>query len=214
MIRQFESNDMAKIDCHDCKGCFACCHDMGESIIVDPMDAYRLTKNLHKSFEELLSSGISLHVEDGLILPHMAMKAPENKCFFLDKEGRCSIHAFRPGLCRAFPLGRNYEAGKLTYFILEGACPKENKSKQKIGKWLDYEDAKKSEEFLVSWHYLIKEIKEEIINGTISKESLKDFNMQLLQTFYFTSYDFQTDFFSQFKNRSEKFADIRRRNYE
>ena len=36
-------NDMVKADCGDCKGCSACCQGMGESIVLDPYDIYRLT---------------------------------------------------------------------------------------------------------------------------------------------------------------------------
>ena len=46
-------NDMVKADCGDCKGCSACCQGMGESIILDPYDVYRLTKGLNLSFEAL-----------------------------------------------------------------------------------------------------------------------------------------------------------------
>ena len=40
--RLYSSGDMVKADCHDCKGCSACCRGMGNSIILDPMDIWRL----------------------------------------------------------------------------------------------------------------------------------------------------------------------------
>ena len=119
----YSSNDMVKVGCHDCTGCSACCCDMGESILLDPMDVWRLERNLGQSFEQLLAGAIDLHVEDGLILPNlkMAPSATGPKCSFLNEEGRCSIHGFRPGICRLFPLGRNYEGEKLSYFLLTDA---------------------------------------------------------------------------------------------
>ena len=36
----YSANDMVKADCQDCKGCSACCHGMGESIMLDPLDIY------------------------------------------------------------------------------------------------------------------------------------------------------------------------------
>ena len=51
--RLYEANDMVKAYCNECKGCHACCEGMGESIILDPLDIYRLTKETGKSFESL-----------------------------------------------------------------------------------------------------------------------------------------------------------------
>ena len=71
--RLYEANDMVKAYCNDCKGCHACCEGMGESIILDPLDIYRLTKETGKSFEALLADTIELNVVDGLILPNIKM---------------------------------------------------------------------------------------------------------------------------------------------
>ena len=67
----YTANDMVKADCGDCKGCSSCCHGMGESIVLDPLDIYRLTTNLEMSFEALLSRYIELNVVDGVILPNL-----------------------------------------------------------------------------------------------------------------------------------------------
>ena len=48
-------NDLVKADCGDCHGCFDCCQGMGQSILLDPLDIYRLTGNLKVTFEELLA---------------------------------------------------------------------------------------------------------------------------------------------------------------
>ncbi len=78
---------------------------MGDSVILDPYDLYRMQRGLGKGLPELLAEGAAeLHVEDGVILPNLKMTGGGERCFFLNKEGRCSIHAFRPGLCRLFPL--------------------------------------------------------------------------------------------------------------
>ena len=107
----YELNDMVKADCAGCMGCSKCCEGMGNSIILDPYDVYNLTLGLDKSFEELLQiQAIELNVADGIILPNLSMSQGE-KCYFLNSEGRCSIHKIRPSLCRLFPVGRFYENG-------------------------------------------------------------------------------------------------------
>lgn len=71
--RLYSSNDMAKTDCKGCDGCSACCHDMGNSIVLDPLDVYRLSTNLSKSVNELLTGPLELNVVDGIILPNQAI---------------------------------------------------------------------------------------------------------------------------------------------
>lgn len=50
-------NDMVKADCRGCEGCSACCHGMGTSIVLTPLDIYRLEKELNASFGELMTKG-------------------------------------------------------------------------------------------------------------------------------------------------------------
>ena len=208
--RFYGSNDMAKIGCHDCSGCSSCCQDMGQSIWLDPYDTYNLTKGLQKSFEELLAREVELHVEDGLIMPNLRMTTGSTKntdeipaCSFLNAEGRCSIHSFRPGFCRLFPLGRNYEGNKLSYFVLEDACPVPNKSKVKIEKWLNIPGIRQYEDFLVKWHALTKGLRLFYEDNQENEAVVKAINMQFLQIFYLTPYGVDA-FYPQFEERLEK----------
>ncbi len=200
----YSSNDMVKVGCHDCNGCSACCQDMGESILLDPMDIWRLERNLGQSFEQLMAGPVELHVEDGLILPNlkMAPSAGSPKCSFLNEAGRCSIHGFRPGICRLFPLGRNYEGEKLSYFLLTDACPAKNKSKMKVNKWLEMAGMKDYERFLVKWHVLTKSLRQTMQN--CDEEEAKRKNMLFLQIFYFTPVQ-QENFYDGFYERLELF---------
>lgn len=203
----YGNNDMVKISCHDCKGCSSCCQKMGDSIWLDPYDIFQLTRNLGKSFEELLSKEVELHVEDGLILPNIRMishatNRNELACGFLNEEGRCSIHSFRPGFCRLFPLGRNYEDGQLTYFYLKDACPAPNKSKVKINKWLGIARIKEYERFLVEWHTLTKSLRKFYAEHEGEEEGIRAINLNFLQIFYMTSYE-SADFFGEFYERLE-----------
>ena len=102
--RLYELNDMVKADCQDCAGCHDCCEGMGDSVVLDPMDVYRLCTNLGKTPQELVSAGlIQFDAMDGNILPHLCMSGKNQCCVFLNEQGRCSIHDFRPGFCRLFP---------------------------------------------------------------------------------------------------------------
>ena len=130
----YTANDMVKTDCHDCIGCSDCCRGMGSSIILDPMDIWRLTSNLKTDFNSLLDRYVELGMVDGLILPSLNMENETGVCPFLNEVGRCSIHAFRPGICRLFPLGRYYHEDGFSYVLMTGECKKENRTKVKIEK--------------------------------------------------------------------------------
>ena len=178
--RLLHSADMAKLGCMDCAGCSDCCRGMGTSVLLDPYDAMMLCMHFNTTFDHLIGNEVELHVEDGLILPSLAMTGERETCVFLDAAGRCSIHAFRPGLCRLFPLGRDYSTGKLRYFLLENACSKQNRSKIKIEKWLNVPDLDSYEQFLTKWHALLKKLRER----EKTEEEQKTICMLLLQNFY------------------------------
>lgn len=184
--RLYGLNDMVKADCHGCNGCSKCCQGMGSSIILDPLDCYRLTTGLGKAFQEFIGNEVELNVVDGVILPNLSMVGKDEKCSFLNAEGRCSIHAIRPGVCRLFPLGRYYENGDFKYFLQTGECT-ETHSKIKVGKWIDTTELKQNHEFVNTWHYLLNQV-EELINDSEDDAFRKNLNMFLLNTFYFTPY--------------------------
>ena len=196
----YELNDLVKAGCSDCKGCSTCCQGMGNSIILDPLDIYRLLINLNNTFEELLVDKIELNIVDGIIIPNLKMIESSEKCSFLNIEGRCEIHAFRPGICRLFPLGRYYENHAYKYFLQVHECAKENKTKIKVRKWIDTPDLKSNERFVIDWHFLLEDL-QDVVKNTQDDNLIKDINMYILKDFYMKPYDTNIDFYLQFNER-------------
>ena len=199
--RLYTANDLVKADCQDCKGCSACCHGMGESIVLTPLDMHRLRQGLGKGFQELLDTCLELSVCDGLILPNLKMVGPKERCSFLNEEGRCTIHRFRPGICRIFPLGRYYENGSFRYFLQVHECKNKNRSKIKVKKWVDEPDLAKHEAFISHWHYYLKQYQ---VGGDryFDEEQAKKVSMHILTEFYMKEYDTDRDFYEQYYQRS------------
>jgi len=201
--RLYGLRDMVKADCGGCKGCSDCCESMGSTIILDPYDVWRLTTGLKKSFDELLLDKLELNVVEGLILPNMKTEGNGERCGFLDQEGRCSIHALRPGLCRIFPLGRYYENRSFRYFLQVHECKQEPKTKVKVQKWIDTPDLKRNEAFIIDWHYFLKDLSKRIEeNG--SENMQKAVSLFVLKTFYQRPYEEGRDFYEQFYERLEE----------
>lgn len=214
-------NDLVKADCGGCKGCSVCCHGMGNSVILDPLDAVRLAGGLGRSVGELLEAGLlELNVVDGIILPNLRMSGEDEACVFLNEEGRCSVHAYRPGICRLFPLGRYYHSGRenvadksaqsadergFSYFLQVHECPYPAKTKVKVRKWIDMPEPAKYERYIADWHYFLEDT-EKILEKTDDDGQIRNINLYLLKFFYLKPYkdgDFYGEFYSRLREACE-----------
>ena len=199
--RLYTAEDMARTDCHDCQGCSACCHGMGNSIILDPMDIWRLYRGTGMDFSELVNSGyVELGIADGMILPNLKMTEESDACRFLDPDGRCSVHRYRPGICRMFPLGRYYEEGGFRYFLQIHECRKKNRSKIKIKKWLGIPNIREYEGYIRMWHGFL-EICEEGLTE-LDEQNARTLRIYVLRIFFQKSYEGdEKEFYQEFRER-------------
>lgn len=151
--KRYKDTDKACIGTHGCQGCSKCCEsDMGTTIVLTPFDVYELTRGTGKSFDDMLVDfSVQISMIDGIALPHLKM---DDGCKFL-KDSRCSVHQFRPGICRLFPLGRIYEAKDFSYFIQVHECPVPDKEEVLVREWLGIEDLEENSSFINKWHRFI-----------------------------------------------------------
>ncbi|GAA4653747.1 hypothetical protein GCM10023142_08850 [Anaerocolumna aminovalerica] len=198
--RLYDLNDLVEASCNGCKGAAVCCHGMGNSIILDPYDIYRLTTNLNLTFEELLIDKIELNVVDGVILPNLKMAGLREGCSFLGQEGKCSIHPYRPGICRIFPLGRVYDNHDFKYFLQTNECENLSKTQIRVSKWIDTPEPERNKQFLIDWHYLLNDV-ENIIKNTQDENLIRNMNMYILNSFYVKKYTTDMEFYIQFSQR-------------
>ena len=195
--RLYDSNAMVKAGC---SGCGSCCKGMGTSIVLDPLDIYRMTSHLQCSFEMLMADKIELNVVDGIILPNLRMKGQNESCGFLNDKNQCEIHPFRPGICRLFPLGRYYENNRFKYFLQVHECKNEHPSKVKIKKWLEEPELSRQEAFIRRWHYFLKNLQDRLDEK--EDESLrKQVSMYILKKFYIDPISTEDDFYNAVEGR-------------
>ena len=166
------STDMAKLGCNHCRECSDCCKNRAEWITLDAFDVKELKANLNYSFTGLLEQGlITLSVIDGVVLPCLSKKQSADECLFLQSDGKCSIHAFRPGICRMFPLARLYhEDGSFSYFLQEGECPRNNGVKIKISRWLGYPDIRRYEQSVRQYHDALLKLRKNCASAETPEE--------------------------------------------
>ena len=196
----YGADDLAKADCHDCAGCWDCCCGMGESILLDPSDVYRLSAGLGLSFEQLLETHLELHVVDGVILPNLKMSGARDCCAFLDEKGRCSVHPYRPGICRLFPLGRFYENGSFRYFLQTKECRKADRSKVRVKKWIGLPEFGRYERFIQEWHDFVRGLQDGL-TAEPDMERAKKVNLCVLNLFFYRPWETEEDFYAQFEDR-------------
>lgn len=212
--RLYGLNDMAKLGCNDCAGCSSCCRGMGNTIVLDPYDVWRLTGGLGVSLQQLLAGHLELNVVDGIILPNLKLAGDSEQCTFLNEEGRCSIHPYRPGICRLFPLGRYYEDEGFRYILQVHECEKQNRSKVKIRKWMDTPDMERYDAYIADWHAFLSKLRAKLEKETLagvpadaadeeapSPDLAKSISMYILQQFYLLPYDTSRDFYGQYEAR-------------
>ena len=204
--KRYHSNDMVKIGCNDCKDCkTCCCQNVGHTIILDPYDIYQLTVGLKTSFDELMSGDkpvIELSMADGILLPNILMQKDKNSCIFLDDKKRCTVHNYRSGFCRMYPLGRIYENGGFSYFNQIHECDYPNKSKVKIKKWLGIGNLPEYERFVLKWHDYLEVFRERVKSASDVSE-ISAMCVKLLSRFYREPYSGDKSFYEQIYERMD-----------
>ncbi len=197
----YRAADMVRADTGGCSGCSRCCREMRDTIILDPMDVYRISRKTGRSFDELAGTLLELTVQEGLILPVPAAREGDGACVFLNADDRCSIHDERPGFCRLFPLGRYYQGDDFLYFLQVHECT-HPRTKIRVKRWLEIPDLASYEAYIRSWHALVR--RAVAIAGPDADETLhRQICMYILELFYRKPYAADADFYLQFDERAQ-----------
>lgn len=199
----YELNDLVKVDTRGCHGCSACCYDAKDSIVINPFDAYQLVKGTGLSFDELLSNKVGIHEEEKVLLPHLLMQEETMGCGFLDENERCSIHNYRPGVCRLFPFGRYYEDNDFKYFYQPGECIKTELTKIKVKKWIGIDNYNENKAFVLLWFKFLKTLKWRM-RFIHDGEELKLRQDYVLDTFYRIHWQDEDDFYERFYQKIDE----------
>ena len=122
-------------------------------------------------------------------------------CPFLSAAGRCTIHSFRPGLCRLYPLGRYYREGGFVYICQKDECREREKTPVRVRDWLGVEDLPRYEAFLLGWHDFKKQ--GEAAMERLTPKSRESVRRYILQIFYVHPWLSDVDFYAQYEARLE-----------
>ena len=108
-----------------CTGCSACCRHVRQSVVLESLDVFRITKYLRdrdsniKSTDDFLEkhAEIALLDECGFFVFMLKVQDADDACVFL-KENRCMIHSVKPRACRIYPfIASPTENGRFEYLV-------------------------------------------------------------------------------------------------
>ena len=211
--RFYTPDDYVPVGCEDCAGCSDCCRNTGDSIILDPFDMYMLCRAVGKIFTDMIEQEIEIRLVDGLILPNLmqhhdgdgstenSSPQPDDHCPFLSSAGRCSIHPYRPGFCRLYPMGRYYTEDGFRYILQKEECTGREKTPVLLRDWLGIEDLESYEEYVLNWHAFRKEAERAV--SFLTERSRDSVTRYILQVFFVHPYLTDIDFYTQYDARME-----------
>ena len=211
--RFYTPDDPVPVGCDDCAGCSECCRNTGDSIILDPCDMYMLCCATGRTFTDMIEREIEIRLVDGLILPNLmqhhdeagdAEDGPlsrEDHCPFLSDAGRCTIHPYRPGFCRLYPMGRYYTEDGFRYILQKEECTGREKTPVLLRDWLGIEDLDAYEDYVRDWHAFRKNA--ERAAGFLTERSRDSVTRYILQIFFVHPYLTDIDFYTQYDARME-----------
>ena len=203
--RFYTPDDLVPVGCSDCEGCSDCCRSTGDSIILDPFDMYLLSKGTEKTFADMIEKEIEIRLVDGLILPNLMQhhegSGGEDHCPFLSAAGRCTIHPWRPGLCRLYPMGRFYTEDGFRYILQKDECTHREKTPVVLRDWLGIGDLPVYEAWVREWHAFKKKL--EAAAPALTDRSRDSVLRYVLQIFYVHPYLTDQSFYPQYGARME-----------
>ena len=92
-----------------CQLCGRCCHNVKDSVMLEPLDVFRLTRYLREQGEPMIGTEDMLAqyahaswLEDNFPIFLLNTVGTLDACVFL-KDGRCSVYEARPQVCRMYP---------------------------------------------------------------------------------------------------------------
>ncbi len=202
----YSPDDIVKAEANGCRGCSFCCENMCDTIVLDPYDIYSLSKGLDKDFTVLmLEEYIEIGLHDLLSMPHI--KDRGTGCGFLTEAKRCSVHSFRPGICRLFPLGRYYHDDTFSYILQTHECKVEERNEVKVRDWLETEELERYEEYVLKWHGFVRNLTN-FMKEPAEPGVKRNIHILFLKKFYEDPYDLNKEFYPQIYERMKQWQEM------
>lgn len=222
--RRLKLEDTLPFSCTHCGGC--CVHQ--EELLLNPLDLFRMVKELGITVEELLQQYGECYIGGDSRMPLVRIypRGKTRRCPFL-KNNKCSVHKAKPSVCRLYPLGRTVcyvpdEQGKLDmerseviYFHNGYFCGRQN-GHQTVREWLEESHLLESESFFILWSQVVAETSmflrklEKMTTNQDLMFMVWDMMYMLLYIQYDTKKEFEPQFNRNLQQLRKNIAEIQR----
>ena len=192
-----------------CRLCGGCCRYVKDSIMLEPLDCYRLARHLRDQGEPV--SGIedvlaqyahAAWLSDSFPIFLLNTAGTLDVCTFL-KEGRCSVYEARPHVCRMYPFsvapgdrGRDFR-----YFLSADKPHHFADGMITVKNWLSENFVRETKETLKADYDAIP-----VLGRNIRAMGAEKFQGQLFRFLYYRYYNYDLDqpFLPQFRSNLEQ----------
>ena len=180
-----------------CRLCGNCCRNVEDTIMLEPLDAYSLACCLRgrsgvvENIEDVYSKyAHPTMLERGYPIFLLNTQGGDHACVFL-KDGRCSVYAARPRVCRLYPF--TVETGQrgrrfAYYQCLDRHTDHFEGGKVNIGDWMYQNFTREAREFLEAEAAVLPEFRKLLTE--LGPEGRRHC---LLQILYYRYYNYELD---------------------
>ena len=132
---------------YQCSCCGDCCRDVGDAIMLESLDAYRLARYLKESGHDVngpedvflqYAHPLSLDAKTGYPIFLLNTDGPRNACVFLE-DNRCAVQPAKPRACRMYPMsaGPKDDGSGFEYAIVSQKNHHFAGPELRAGDWMD-----------------------------------------------------------------------------
>lgn len=192
-----------------CRLCGGCCRYVKDSIMLEPIDAYRLARYLRDRGEPvsgtvdvLANYAHASWLEDRFPIFLLNTVGTMDVCVFL-KEGRCSVYEARPHVCRVYPFsvapgerGRDFH-----YFLCTEKDHHFADGLVTVKNWLSENFSRETKEALKADYDALP-----ILGRNIRAMGAEEFQGMLFRFLYYRYYNYELGkpFLPQFRSNLER----------
>ncbi len=186
-----------------CSACGACCKNVRDSILLEPLDAFRIVREYIKNGfsgtgDEILDQIADLkELSRGFYVFVLKTVNDSGVCGML-KDNRCTIYPARPRTCRLYPFTVDPSAdGSMKWYLCTEQSHHFGKGSVTAREWHRRNLSSEDEEYLREECRVLPELGRLMRN--ISDADLREAEKQTL-LFRYLAYDYSQSFLPQYKN--------------
>ena len=188
----------------NCSKCGDCCRNVGNSIMAESLDLYRLAH----FFKMEMSEVITQYTDVAFLAPQFPVfmlktTPPGDACVFL-KESRCSVQDAKPRACRLYPLGVGSDednSGEWIHFIVSKKQHHFTGQQRLAGKWVNKNLTPEDYAFVNADYAYTGELAR-LMRNINSRNDEKI--LELILFWKFVSYDISENFMPQYTSNMEQ----------